>query len=464
MSQMKPYCFKCGAELDPEAIYCPDCGRLQRSMVVRAAGSGPGSVPPVPPAPPQDSESYADQPQHPDQSQPYTEQAEPQPGQQAPSDDRGWYPAGGGHQVAEPESEEGRVYAQRPFPQQPYAGQPYPAQEYPEQPYQAPDDVYGAQGDAYAGESHGYLTPEQTHAPEEGIYAPQEPASTEHDYRGQSYPEQGYPQQSYPEQDYAEQSHPEQGYPEQGYPEQSYPGQSYPEQSYPEQSYSPDYPEQRYDYSSRQYPAPDQASTPGGYSGDQDTTYSTLSDPYALEEWQRAPARRQRSWVRLAAIAVAGLTGLFLVGFAIGKVFGGSGGPDTSQAPPQQQSAIVATATPSTQSSATPAATATPDQGTGTANFQKVGADIPGQCSTRQGCPIRVTVKNTGGRGAGTVSVTLTDAQGGGNTVATFSGPIPVTDPGATVQVTGYANGDKLPDYLRAGGTVYISNVTIKNS
>ena len=26
MSQMKPYCFKCGAELEPEAIRCPHCG------------------------------------------------------------------------------------------------------------------------------------------------------------------------------------------------------------------------------------------------------------------------------------------------------------------------------------------------------------------------------------------------------------------------------------------------------
>src|SRR5262245_7915006 len=297
MSQMKPYCFKCGAELDPEAIYCPDCGRLQRSMVVRAAGSGPPSVPPaqpVPPVPPQDSESYADQPQHPDESQPYAEQEEPQPGQQAASDARGWYPAGGGHQAAEPDPEDERVYAQRPFPEQPYAGQPYPAQEYPEQPYQAPDDVYGAQGDTYTEESHGYVAPDPTHAPEEGMYAPQEPATSEHGYQGQTYPEQGYPEQSYPE--------------------QSYPEQSYPEQSYPEQSYSPGYPEQSYDYSGRQYVEPDQTSSSGDYRGDHDATYSTLSDPYALEEWQRAPARRQPSWLRLAAIAVAGLTGLFLVG------------------------------------------------------------------------------------------------------------------------------------------------------
>src|SRR5215813_1077986 len=288
MSQMKPYCFKCGAELDPEAIYCPDCGRLQRSMVVRAVGSGPRSEPPGPAVPPEDGQSFDDQPQHPDQSQQYPEQAEPQPGQREPREDPGWYPAGGGHQVSEPDPADDRVYAQRPFPEQPYAGQPYPAQEYPEQPYQAPDDAYGGQSDAYAGESHGYVAPDPTHAPEEGMYAPQEPASSEH-----GYPEQGYPAQGYPER----------GYPEQGYPEQGYP-------------------EQRYDYSSRQYAEPDQPSSSGGYPSDHDATYSPLSDPYALEEWQRAPARRQPSWVRLAAIAVAGLAGLFLVGFAIGKVFG----------------------------------------------------------------------------------------------------------------------------------------------
>ena len=53
---------------------------------------------------------------------------------------------------------------------------------------------------------------------------------------------------------------------------------------------------------------------------------------------------------------------------------------------------------------------------------------------------------------------------GGGNTVATFSTQIPTTDAGATVDVTVYATGDKLPDYLKSGGTVYITNVTIKNN
>ena len=48
MSQMKPYCFKCGAELEPEAIYCPECGRLQRSMVVRSVDPNDQGAPPAP--------------------------------------------------------------------------------------------------------------------------------------------------------------------------------------------------------------------------------------------------------------------------------------------------------------------------------------------------------------------------------------------------------------------------------
>jgi len=464
---MKPYCFKCGAELDPEAIYCPDCGRLQRSMVVRAVGSGPRSEPPGPAVPPEDGQSFDDQPQHPDQSQQHPEQAEPQPGQREPREDPGWYPAGGGHQVAEPEPADERVYAQRPFPEQPYAGQPYPAQEYPEQPYQAHDDAYAGEHDAYAEEGHAYDVSEHMQTPEDETYASREPAGTEHGYPGQSYPDQGYPEQGYPEQGYPEQSYPEQGYsdqshPDQGYSDQSHPDQGYAGSGYPEEGYSQPYPGQGSEYPGQQYADRDQASTSRSYSNEQDATYSTLADPYALEDWPPVPARRQLSWVRLVAIAAAGLLGLFLVGFAIGKLFGGSSSPETSSAPPQQQSAQVATASPSTQSSATPAPTATPDQGTGTANFQKVSADIPSQCSTRQGCPIRVTVKNTGGPGAGTVSVTLTDT--GGNTVATYSGRIPVTVPGDTVQVNGYATGDRLPDYLRSGGTVFITTVTIKNT
>ena len=473
MSQMKPYCFKCGAELDPEAIYCPDCGRLQRSMVVRAVEPGPRSapkqppqapVPPPPPAgpppgpvPPEGSPSYADQPQYPDPSEQYSDQAEAHSGQQEPQDDLGWYPAGGGNQALEPESgAEDRVYAHRPYPQQPYPDQPYPAQEYPEQPYEAPDDAYASQNDAYAAHGDTYADPEQTQRLHDQSYAPPQPEATEAESFESNYPEQGYPQLSYPEQTYPEQAQQGQGYPEHGYPEQSYPEQSYQEGGYPQPGYT---------YSGQPYDDPGSASASGGYSRAQDTTYGSLSDPYALEEWQRAPARREPSRARLVVLAGAGLLGLFLVGLGIGKVVGGSGSSETPRAAASQQSANVATAPPTTQPTAPPIGTPTPDQGTGTASFKTVsGPNIPnGQCSTKLGCPIEVSLKNNGGRGGGTFSLTLTDQAGGGNTVATFSAPIPVTDAGATVQVTGYATSDKLPDYLKSGGTVYINNVTIKN-
>jgi hypothetical protein len=459
MSQMKPYCFKCGAELDPDAIYCPDCGRLQRSMVVRAVETGPRTArqappPPAPPLPPQGGRPFADQSQYPDPSQQHSDQAEANPGQQEPQDDLGWYPAGGGNQAVEPESAaDDRVYAQRPYPQQPFPDQPYPAQEYPEQPYQAPDDAYAAENDAHAAPGDSYADPDQTHRLPDQAYVPQEPAAAEHGSFESAYSEHGYPQPTYPEPGYPEQGYPEQDHPEQGYPEQGYSQQGYPEQGYPEQGYT---------YHGQQYAEPS-ASASDGYPGARDATYGTLSDPYALEEWQRSPARRQPSRVRLVALAVAGLVGLFLVGLGIGKVVGGSGSPaGPADTVSSQRSAPVATAPPpTTQPTAPPAATATPNQGTGTGSFQKVSAQIPSGCTTKQGCPIQVVLKNAGGRGGGTVGVTLVDDSG--KDIATFSGPIPVTDPGATVTVTGYANGDNLPAYLRAGGLVHITTVSVTN-
>src|SRR5439155_23549155 len=135
---------------------------------------------------------------------------------------------------------------------------------------------------------------------------------------------------------------------------------------------------------------------------------------------------------------------------------GGSGSP--SAAAPQQ-STQPSTA-PTTQATATPAPTPTANAGTGNAKFQRTTATIPSKCTTSQGCPVQITLKNNGERGNGTVTLTLTD---GTNPIATFSGPIPTTDAGQTATVTGYANGDGLPSYLRSGGTVYISTIDIKN-
>jgi zinc-ribbon domain len=430
MSQMKPYCFKCGAELDPEAIYCPECGRLQRSMVVRAVPPGTKSVPP---APPSGRQSYDDQPQHPDPSQQYSDQTERHPGQPEPYTDQGWYPAGGGQPADQqgPEADD-KVYAQRPYPEQPYTGQPYPAQEYPQQPYRAPDEAIPVREDEYTAPETGDAAQDQTYASQDPASAPAEPARTEHGYSEQDYSTQGYPEQGYPEQ----------GYPEQGYPEQGYP-------------------EQRYDYAARQYAEPEQPYAYDAYSSGQDPTGETHSDPYGLEDWQRGPARPGPSRVRLIALAGAGLLGLFLVGLAIGHVFGGSTSTETAGTPAGAQSAQPATPTPQSAPSATPAASATPALVGGSARFAMVNSSIPSGCSSRQGCPVQVNLKNNGGRGGGNVTVTLGDQ--GGNPIATYAGPIPVTDAGGTVQVTGYANGDQLPKYLISGGLVHITNVDIKN-
>jgi hypothetical protein len=158
--------------------------------------------------------------------------------------------------------------------------------------------------------------------------------------------------------------------------------------------------------------------------------------------------------------------GLFLVGFVIGKVIGGSSSPAASTEPGSNLPVVAPTATaqPAATPATTPAPTPTIDQGGGNAAFQRVsgGASISGQCSTRQGCPVQVTLKNTGGRGGGTLTVGLTDD--GGNPIATFTGPIPVTDPGATVQVNGYATGDQLGPYLRNGGIVHLTTIDAKST
>src|SRR5262249_62192868 len=117
---------------------------------------------------------------------------------------------------------------------------------------------------------------------------------------------------------------------------------------------------------------------------------------------------------------------------------GGSPTPDPPPPAPPRQPATVPPAPPTPQPPAPPIATPTPELGTGTATFKTVsGPNIPnGQCSTKQGCPIEVTLKNSGGRGGGTFSLTLTHQSGGGNTIATFSAPLPVTHPGATAPLT----------------------------
>jgi hypothetical protein len=169
--------------------------------------------------------------------------------------------------------------------------------------------------------------------------------------------------------------------------------------------------------------------------------------------------------IRIIALAAAVLLGLFLIGFGIGHLLGvgSSGNPQAATSGQGHQATNAPTtqpsSTPVSTPTATPAPTASAGQGiTGTAKFQRVSSSIPGTCSTAQGCPVQIVAKNTGGSGSGTVNLTLTDD--GGNQIATSTGPVPVTDAGASVTVNGYATGDGLGAYLRGGGIVHITSVT----
>jgi hypothetical protein len=161
------------------------------------------------------------------------------------------------------------------------------------------------------------------------------------------------------------------------------------------------------------------------------------------------PDGSRRSPARLLAIVGASILGLFLIGLALGHACTGPTrstavvGPIVSVAPTQPSSGTTPSSTPSSRSSAEP----------GAATWARVSSDIPGgHCTTAQGCPVTGTFKNNGGRGGGTATFSLLDS--GGNVVGTYTAQLPATDGGATADVSGYANGDQLPDYLKSGGLV----------
>jgi len=206
-----------------------------------------------------------------------------------------------------------------------------------------------------------------------------------------------------------------------------------------------------------QYPPP--SSSP--YRPPASNPYTPPIAPYRPNAYQdRARGGRSRP-VRLMVLAGAALLGLLLIGYTIGQILGGAGSsPNSSAAAPPHNIQPAATATPTTQPTTAP--TPTPAQGTGNAKFVRVSSDIPGgHCTTSQGCPVTVTLKNNGGAGSGSVTVTLTNDSG--QSVATFTGPIPTTEAGATVTVTGYANSDQLPNYLKSGGIVHLTGVDVTN-
>jgi hypothetical protein len=479
MSQMKPYCFKCGAELDPDAIYCPECGRLQRSMVVRAVEPG-GSVP------------AAAQPEQPYQYHPGQEAEPSQPAEHPPGQpphvhdpyaghqyaDQGWYAgeaAAAGTQHDQHPDDGNQVHAQPAYPD-PYAPgsgyeqpgyapheDPEPGYEpqygHPQQPgheqYPHPEPGHEQPGPHYGQlEQPGYEHEAQYEQPQTA-YGEPEPAHGQHDPRYEQ------PQTAYgePEPAYGQHEppyeHPEPTY---GQAEPTY-GQAEPTYAHSEPGYgqaAPVYqPAEPVYRSSAPIPAG------GGYPPQRPPAYVPEVNPYGPPPSEYAPPVAGPNRTRLHALLGAGLLGLLLIGFTIGQIMTrGSGSPSAPTNPPRTQGAAPPTSQPTAAPTAAPTPTAA--QGTGNARFQKVSSDIPGsRCSTTQGCPITVTLKNTGDTGSGTVTVTLTDDAG--NPVATFTGPIPSTDGGATVQVSGFATGDRLPTYLRSGGIVHITTVDVKN-
>jgi hypothetical protein len=545
MSQMKPYCFKCGAELDPEAIYCPVCGRLQRSMVVRTVEPGAKAAPGQPyqegygqptephreqvpesgqvdsgfhpqyggperwPAADQQAahedqhqpygdqrqpygdqrQTYGEQPPYGDQQEPYGDQqqpyAEPQPygeqpyGEQPPYGDQqqpyGEQPYGQGQPYAEqqqPYGEEQQPYAEQRYGEQPpYGEQPYAEQPYAEQPpygqHQpyADDQPYGqhqpyGEQPPYADErqpygelQHGYPGPAgEPPTPGQDEPAVQDPYASSEWYKPTIEEARPGPAVEPPVRRWDDPEPPPGGTAAEAdhvYASGSFPRPGYREPVDPIAS--------RYDYGAQGYPGRDMPYAPP-YS----TPVPGYRSPAAPPDYGNGQPAGGRNWMRLAALAAAALLGLFLVGFGIGQVFLGSSPSQVSTVTqPTPRQATQAPAPTATPGAPTPTLAPTPLVG-GTANFLKVGATIPAGCTTRQGCPVAVTLRNTGGQGGGTVTVTLTDEAH--NPIATFTGPIPVTEAGQTVQVTGYATGDQLGAYLRSGGTVYVSTIDVQNN
>jgi len=182
MSQMKPFCFKCGAELDPDAIHCPECGRLQRSMTVRAVDA---NAPPPPysgssqdqpyqfypdrEAPTQQAEPATQHPdaapQHPDQHDPYAQRyPEHAWGEEQQTDVYG-------ERTPYGEQGEDRVYAQQDY-QQPPRDDEWGSD--PSYQHGQTQPGYGQQDPAY-GHDPGYGQQEPGYGQQEPGYGQQEP-------------------------------------------------------------------------------------------------------------------------------------------------------------------------------------------------------------------------------------------------------------------------------------------------
>ena len=231
MSQMKPYCFKCGAELEPEAIYCPECGRLQRSMVVRSVDPNDQGAPPAPYSGSSHEQPYqlypdrdaaaaehqgpAEQhpdaaPQHPDQHDPYAQQHPEQDwrggqhdayGAQAPYTPT---PPGGDQVYAQHDHDQQQPYGDQwtDSYQQGEAGQGHEASGYNghdpyaqhEQGHDQQDQGYAQQDQGYAQQDQGYARQDQSYGQHDQGYGQQDQAYGQQD-QGYGQHEQGYAQQ-----------------------------------------------------------------------------------------------------------------------------------------------------------------------------------------------------------------------------------------------------------------------------
>jgi hypothetical protein len=194
----------------------------------------------------------------------------------------------------------------------------------------------------------------------------------------------------------------------------------------------------------------------------------SVATRYAVPSRERYPSDprppgRMRTW----ALAAAGVLGLFLVGLVIGRAcIGTTSNPSTTAVVATPPATAPAAGQPSATTRPTQQPTATPKPSApaqpGAANFVRVASDIPGShCTTAQGCPVTGTFKNNGGRGGGTAIFSLLDS--GGSVVGTYTATLPVTEAGQSVDVSGYANGPTLPDYLKNGGLVTLK-VDVQNT
>jgi hypothetical protein len=487
MNQMKPYCFKCGAELDPDTIYCPVCGRLQRSMVVRNVGAGGAAGA---------------------QAQGGIRRQEATSAQGYPSQVTGHGYRPQAEQAYEPATEEGYgegVHEQHYYQShyephdQHYAQaneQPYPqveqGQEYlDDQPPEAEGEHahYGAVGqhsyqptyDAYEqGPDPGYDLDSYASRPEsypyDQEYAPEQSGDHQQPYASSPSAAEA---QEHPEAGYAPQIPEEPSYP---YPE-GHPGWQAPTEPPPP---PPPPPPRFVPFASsstaegQMPPSPPGGARPPSYAvagGPQPAPgaelpvpggppTSNLPERLAYPSYQEAGTSRP-NWMRRFAMGVAGLLVLFLIGLGIGHLFGGSSSTPTgsqssrftqlpSQAPVQPQATAPAQTQPTPVAPPTPVPSAAPTV-TGSATWHTVNAQIlnGGKCSISQGCEAGGTFRNTGGLGNGVVTFNITD-RSYQTVYASCTVPLPQTDTGGTATVSCWANSDQLDQLFNSNPNAYI--------